>query len=284
MDKKKILAALPDQARRKLQRFNRICERAEAEGDGLWNKIHDLRGELNHQITMRRQVQFKAAPAFQHLAEIETDREKEIKAEIQELELAINDAKKVAMPYRDVTGRSFSWIESVISAGGKIAAVPAPTLGSDKDLLAQVSTVREKINSTKEQIERLEQAPVPAAELKKLAADQIKRLSHHGEPAVLGGTRNGDPILFPSVMSEKFLAWALNESLMSRVNELIDAEPLEGAVGTAEREKKLTKLSAEQLSLERQEEAMIEAAEKNQIVIERRPDSDVRAVLAIVDQ
>jgi hypothetical protein len=282
IDRKDILKALPGEARQKLQRFSRICERANAEIGGIRDRISDLRSELGHHQNVRRQARF-GAPKFRHLAEVETEREKELISEIQELELAASDARKAAAPYRDITSRCVSWCENVLLAGGKIVAVSTPVPSAQEDYPIAVVALRKKISAVKEQVTTLERAPALPSELKRLAADYVARLARDGEPPLFSGTRSGVPVRFHSV-SVEFVAWALGSALVERVNEMIDAANLQGAVGTTEREKKLAKLSAELLTLERQEEFLVEAAEKIHVVIERRPEADPRAILGITDE
>jgi hypothetical protein len=284
INRKRILAALPVEARRKLQRFERMCDRASAEADGLWNKIHGLRAELDHHVVLREQRRSPSrGPRFQHTADIVTEREKELQEEIRDLQEVAHEATKLAAPYRDIVHRAFAWIEAVVSSGGRIAAVPAAAKEKG-DIAAAVAVLRKEIASIETKIAELENAPPPAEELKSLAREAISRLARDGEPVLFTGTRSGDPLKFPNNLSVELLAWACGEALVSRVEELIDNQKLEGAIGTADRDKKMSKLAAEQLALERREEALIETAENMRIIIKRRPAADIRAVLGITDE
>jgi len=76
-------------------------------------------------------------------------------------------------------------------------------------------------------------------------------------------------------------AWINADALLSRLFAEIDAAAPANGLGDDERASRIGALDEERLALERQEEALIERAEAEGVLIERRPDADPRAALMI---
>jgi hypothetical protein len=78
-------------------------------------------------------------------------------------------------------------------------------------------------------------------------------------------------------------AWLMRDALVARVDDLLAALPQAGALTDDEREIEFRRVSVRRLEIERQEEALVVAAEREGRVIARRRDLDPRALLEVVE-
>lgn len=297
MNKKELLAALPPEARKKLDAFDRRSRAASAESRGIYDEVHDARENLHHFQVVRRQG--SRFPPKEDKVEKDRANKQEavLKAEIQRLQGIHDEASQRTAPLRGLVERCFLWIDAVTTSGSQIVEVKPPIIGRES-----LATVRQKLATLDEQINQTERAPAPAGELLALTLASLDVMARLGEPSVSTGARFGDPLgledrlkfvslapvrdgvalgsLVPT--SAQFLAWALEDVLKDRITKLIGTTSRPGAIDTQTRETKLRDLAKQKLELERTEEALICAAE-NDGFIPRRQDADIRAVLMVSD-
>lgn len=298
MNKKELLAALPPEARQKLDAFDRRARAASAESRGTYDEVQDARDNLHHFQVLRRRGS-RLPPLEDKVDKDRADKqEAALKADIQRLQGIHDEANQRTAPLRGLVERCFSWVDAVITSGGQIVEVKSPVAGRES-----LTAVRQKLATFDRQIEQIERAPAPADELLALSFSSLDEMARGGEPRVSTGTRFGDPLGledrlkltllapvrdsvalgFLTPTSAQFLAWALEDVLKDRITKLIGAASRPDAIDTKTRETMLRDLAEQKLTLERTEEALICAAE-NGGFIPRRQDVDIRAVLMVNDQ
>lgn len=283
-----------------------------AVGDAVADKYRRLTSSLPRQLRAiansvaedRAHYRAEAAKADRDLARLETDaasrtmaqhlapqKERIAKhrdralAEIKELDLEYAKAKADA----DAAGQ----LGSAISE--KVAPIPPdrirlvagplqPPRGRDiADLLARQEGVRREIERTRTLPRRREDviAAIHAA------------IDSGATPPAIDARRRDDPagiaqaLMIGTAGQGRMVGdagaglwlWLLGDMLKERLAELVPNDP--EALSDAAREKRIGKLRAELLDLERQEEAAHEAAERQGRTVVRRADADFRAVLSI---
>jgi hypothetical protein len=181
-----------------------------------------------------------------------------------------------------------------------IAAIPESVQLRDhvaKDVVSKVSPGaiekrRRRIRELLADIGRVDAAPISTKAAKQQAREEIKKLAERGRPAVHRLLEDRGGIGWPqrkigfAGMVDLFetdslavMAFALEESLIAAVEREIDA--VGGAAESLtdeERFDRFDRLFGELLAVERDEEALIGAADFD---VQRRSDADPRAVLGI---
>jgi hypothetical protein len=160
-------------------------------------------------------------------------------------------------------------------------------------------------------IHAIRSAPVLSAAVKATARAEILHLAERGRPDVFGAIEVGERIRWPeatyrasnilhAIGAEGILqvdglvdtdvpstmgivAWLFQDQLIAAVEKEIDqCTDDANALSDVDRAKKLKATVDEILSVERQEEALIEMAATQGHEVGRRPDVDPRAVLGII--
>lgn len=150
---------------------------------------------------------------------------------------------------------------------------------------------------------RIESAPRPRDVLKAEARKAVEALAARGRPDVAGiisgrpgaslwptlsplhlGLVSKDIPFVPSsaVDAGALLAWLAPDQIIERLEQELDRELGDSpGISDEERAASLAALDSQRLSLERDEEAMIRAAEASGQVIQRRPNANALAVLGV---
>lgn len=167
-----------------------------------------------------------------------------------------------------------------------------------KDAVAAVEKLRAEIEALDDEWHKVEYAPAPTDDLRSRMVTAVDQIAAQGAPRIHAAARQGDPAgialkVSPPVRvgeftnatagdyGAHFFVWLLRDEIVERVGKLIDAAPQRGVLTDAERVSRFEEIAAKRLELERQEEAVISAAEAAGQHIARRRDADPRAVLEI---
>jgi hypothetical protein len=178
---------------------------------------------------------------------------------------------------RSAVTRCKSWVSQLQLRGVPVEVVAAPPLRTRRAGSAEAAAaeVRGKIAAKREQLRGARTAPLPRDELTVRARKLVADLAAAARVRVTGGTAT-QPVV--SVMCDPAsplaaVAWAAPDLLVERIVSQF-AAPTEppGDVAT---------LEAELLALEREEEALVERAQRQGSQILRRDDADPRAVLGV---
>jgi hypothetical protein len=160
------------------------------------------------------------------------------------------------------------------------------------ETLTQAATrIRNRIAALKAEHQKVTSAALPIADQKKAAAMEVARLAEKGKPKLNIGHDRFSVALDVMVASSHApvldlaaaMAWADPSAFLARLCEIIDAQPKPAlALSTKARAEKLAALDVELLTLEFEDEAIVEASEIEGPIVLRRPDADPRAMLAVV--
>jgi hypothetical protein len=181
-----------------------------------------------------------------------------------------------------------------------VAAGPVVKLAQrqGESLVDMVARLRAELAELKADRREAEAAPRTSSETKVAIAEQIDDLARQGEPEILGCLEAGVPIAWPRVVTDPrispaagglngavyLLCWLardlLVEKLCRSVDELADDSV---ALDTATRGYRLADITEKTLMTERMEAEAIWSASAGGMTIEFRSDTDIRAVLGLVD-
>ncbi|TGS46020.1 MULTISPECIES: hypothetical protein [unclassified Mesorhizobium] len=148
----------------------------------------------------------------------------------------------------------------------------------------------------------LQAKPITAQAAKAKAREHIELLANDGKPSVLSLLDHGEGIGFMRLNSRagspfdsfngdlskdarralSLVAWVCKDQLIKAINAEIDAADTGAGISDKDRTAAEFQINATLQSLEREEEALIEMAEANGQLVERRIDADSAAVLGIV--
>jgi hypothetical protein len=162
---------------------------------------------------------------------------------------------------------------------------------------------RRRLRELVAELDSTKAAPIPSADAKKAAREQVAALAERGRPGVSDVLQfKGGAIVWPehsrretilgaseNLLSTSthpdglaLLAHVMPDLLIAALDREIDrmADDVE-ALDDVARAKKLQTILDDQLAVQREEESLIEKLETSGIFVARRPDADPRAVLGL---
>ena len=215
-------------------------------------------------------------------------------------------------PNNGQLGALVASLESYINRRGRsvfeIVQVAAPALQKGQSLASAIEARRRRLRELDADLKSAETAPWPSSITKKLAREQLARLSERGRPDVFALVERCEPIGWPllpmtsasldqrqglvvptmaltelmRVDTAGLIAWAIGPMLLAGIDREIDELSDDKKALTAEqRKERKDQILADKLDTEREEESLIELAEKDGVQVPRRSDADPRAVLGI---
>jgi hypothetical protein len=177
-----------------------------------------------------------------------------------------------------------------------------PIIRKGETLQSVIGARRRRVGELKADLKQIELAPWPSKLTKARAREQLAELAKRGRPDVFALVERFDAIAWPTLPprtiftadgkgsvvlpetldASALMAWALGPALVAAVEREIDELSDDDKALTAEmRKQRAEEISAEILAVEREEEALVEMAEAQQLPITRRTDADPRAVLGV---
>lgn len=182
----------------------------------------------------------------------------------------------------------------------------APAAPKTRDPVAEIQKRRAELAGLDEAWQAAEGAPAPVSELKARFLAELDQTVARGAPKVNHAARAGSPVNLSAALRMRqepislpgadtphfaldgdagaaFWTWLHRDLIAERVISLIDAAPAKGALTDEDRDAEFTRISTRRLEIERAEESLIVAAEKDGRTIQRRRDADPRALLEIVE-
>lgn len=164
-------------------------------------------------------------------------------------------------------------------------AAVKPTIGRGETYAAAVTRIRAELDKLADERLAIEHAPAPASDLVHQTLAALDRAAAKGAPDLDPRIRGRDPLKLDRHLEHPnvgvaFLLFLFRDEIAGRLAKMIGND-VRGALTDEERAAKLAALDAKRLDLDRQEEAVILAAEEVGQRIERRLDADPRAILEI---
>jgi hypothetical protein len=174
-------------------------------------------------------------------------------------------------------------------------ATPVPKLEKGESFVDGVARVRKLIESNKAEEQLVANANLPAAVAIEKMTAQVRAKAESCRPNVLQLLEGRERFSFrrayheptlrqQPIDAEGLICWLFADQLIAALTAEIRENADEGsALDDATIAKKLQQIRAQRLSLERQEEALIELAHAQGVAIARRRDADPRAVFGLRD-
>jgi len=199
-----------------------------------------------------------------------------------------------------------AWLSRAASFGiGRLEHCPVKPLRT-KDVVGEIERIRAELSALDEQWQAAETAPAPVSELKARFLSELDAIAERGRPSVDATARAGSPVNLTAALrigqmpvaladggthfslvgdaGASFFTWLMRDQIAERITAMIDAAaPAKGALTDDQRDAEFSRISARRLELERQEEALIVAAEQEGRIVQRRRDADPRAILEVVE-
>jgi len=217
------------------------------------------------------------------------------KAELA-LKAAMADRERAAERYN-----SFAFVSTVndwLSRFGDLGnlrevEVETPTVKGDP--LSAILSIRAKIAKLNDDLVKVEEAPTPAEILRAQAHAEIDDVAAASALRIHRCSRSGTPLGLAEKMHIRtapsgaligtagtgVLIWLLRDQFKAEADLMIAELNLEGALSEDEQEALTRQITQDRLTLERQEEALLVAAEIGGWPIPRRSDLDPRAFLGV---
>ena len=153
-----------------------------------------------------------------------------------------------------------------------------PSLRNGETVLEAITRLRGELAAAQCELMQVRAAPLPIDDLKEMATEAVSRFA---TPSLQ--VRDGRLDIGWPKDQVAFLAWLNAEQVVARLHEQIDRLPVQAnALSAAERNRRMTEISARILELEHQEEALVEAAlEAGHDGVSRREGVSPAAVLGV---
>lgn len=317
-----LLRILPGPSREKLERLlieHDAARAAYVAASDAWQAARQERGLLEARV----QQQLSQFQGYEVLAPGEAFRRGSVEAAKSEAEERLLgpvvaskrrlDLAAAAMERAAERQASFGYLENIrqwlsraASFGiGRLEHCPVKPLRT-KDVVGEIERIRAELSALDEQWQAAETAPCPADELRARFLSELDAIAERGRPSVDATARAGSPVNLTAALrigqmpvaladggthfslvgdgGASFFTWLMRDQIAAKIGAMIDAAaPAEGALTDNQRDAEFSRISARRLELERQEEALIVAAEQEGRTIQRRRDADPRAVLEVVE-
>lgn len=199
-----------------------------------------------------------------------------------------------------------SWLSRSARLGGGGLIHFAPKAPRVKDAAATIAKLRAELAALGEAWVEVEAAPVPPEILHQQAIAEIDAVAAGGALRINPADRTGTPLhlarairlgqmpiatagaeqLYAALVGDAgapLFVHLLRDQLYSQVERLVAELPKAGALDDNQREARFAEIAERRLEVERQEEAVICAAEAEGHRIARRREADPRAVLEVVE-
>ena len=181
----------------------------------------------------------------------------------------------------------------------RVIHADAPVIKKGLSISEAIEARRRRLRELAADLRAVEQAPWPSSVTKALAREQLEELAKRGRPDVFGLVERCQPIGWPTLPVTSataelpqiirdaldvpaLLAWALGPALVAAMEQEIDQLSDDAhALMPEQRKERRQQILTDTLATEREEEALIELGEAQGIVVRRRSNADVRAVLGL---
>lgn len=178
---------------------------------------------------------------------------------------------------------------------GDLREVEIETPAVKGDPLSAILSIRAKIAKLNDELVKVREASAPAEILRSQAYAEIDKVADAGALKIHPRSRSGTPLGLAEKMHIRtaptgalignagtdVLIWLLRDQFKAEADRMIAELNLDGALSEDEQDAATRQIAQDRLALERQEEAIIMAAEASGRPTARRADLDPRAFLGV---
>lgn len=202
------------------------------------------------------------------------------------------DAAVAAWRAFDIVSECEAWVSDAARSGVRlkyVAPIPPKTTAS---AAVEVEKLRRRLDEIQAEFAAVESAPRPASAMREALKAELDRLA--AEPRVRLTERENSPVDIEAAVKGVrddagrvhsdpfgFLLWAIRPAIEERLLAILPTADVPGAMSDADRDAAMDRLIAERLSVEREEEAIIAAAEAAGLQIARRREASPLAILEV---
>jgi len=192
------------------------------------------------------------------------------------------------------------WLRHGVPGGCTLEAVEVepPKLLKGETVIDGIERLRRRVRELKADLHRIASAPFPSSYCKQRMREQIEQAAERGAPSVsrlvelsgpvefqtqrLTSEVHGErrPLAFTEVPDIALVAWLHRDLLIKRLDELIDSEADDPAAALSHeaRQKAEAEVMGDVLDIERQEAALVWAAQDQKFPCEHRADCSAMAI------
>jgi hypothetical protein len=266
---------------------------ARAAEEALNVKLRELSAYKRHQHEALEAVKSQRARPDDPQLALARKRVAALEEEVAELQQAAEARRQRAEPITKLFNRASAFLDACPVE----ALAPAPPaagvkLGKNEPESEAVERLRLTIGQLNAQIRAIGALPRARTDMLRQIADEVAALVEAGRPNLAGVISGNGRIEWPERMMAsgyhhrafEIGVWRDPEGYRRRLEEELTTVSKQDGPTAEERAAKVADLDRQKLLLERQEEALLERLQERGFSVVRRPDADIRAVLALSDR
>jgi hypothetical protein len=287
---------LPAAAAAKLRALRDVASDLSAWASAPYQRAKELR--IDAESVQRRISELRRAmrrPDDENaLLQAELDSLASVTTEMQRLQAMAAERRERAAAASRLVGRIESYARTYGKSISLAPAVAAPAVPKNSTVEVEVDKIRGRIVALHEDAQTTADAPVHAETAKRLARDFVYGIASRGSIDVFPTVESARLPTLPQLGGQivpagsdatdtlSLLFWVLRDEIVAKLeDEITEIADDESALSDEQRRVRIADAKSKILDLERTEEAIIVAAARDGVVIDRRADADVRAVLGV---
>jgi hypothetical protein len=308
-----IVDRLPEAARARYHAINAQADDFSALNRASWERVDEAQQAVARTEARLRDVLRRPGISLDDNSTADAKaKDVAARAELKRLQAQHEARQEAGQPVRELCARLQDYLDRTLSHLDVIESAPpiaAPTLKKGQSWGEAVADARARLDKFHDDLTAVTNATLPADVAKEKARAQVAALAAKGRPNVLELIEGRERFSFSQIYSgaefvrdptgavvgtsgragykfnpEATLAWLFEREIADAVCRAIDQDADPASALTDEQiAKKTGQLTVAILQTEREEEALIAAAESAGVSIARRTDCDPRAVLGLSD-
>ncbi len=303
---KNVADKLTGVAKSKFLALRAECDDARAVRSVPYQKMKEVRDRIDQvQLQISQLTREGARPYRDDHPAVVAEQEvlDKLRAEMREL-LQEDDRRKAASAAIEELAKRLDAYVDALPPGVTLAPATVPKLLKGEAAVTALTRIRDRVQALQDDIQAAIDAPVTSADVKKKMRAQVAALAERGRPDVGPAIDFGEQIRFAMTPASVFVAgpggqargnaevfdaagafaWLFEDALVKKLDAEIDAAADDtNALTDQDRKARIAAAKKELLEVERQEEALIEAAKATGLTIQRRANADPRAILQLAD-
>lgn len=295
---------LPPRARARATALRNAADVAHASVSELSSSLRDLRWSRQEVFSHLRGAtdrRFSGGRDILTGNEVAAERQRlaELDDEIARVAAIVDEQSEAHASARALTERVEAFLRGLRPEHTLADRPSPPPLRKGEDVRTAIEARRKRVRELQAERAAVEAAPIPSAETKRLAHEQISRLAERGRPDIGTLLAGDEGFKFSTILGlvkvpqvgvgevaqidvEGLICWLFGPQIAATINAEIDQQADdEHALTGQQRAARLEQIGRDQLAVERAEVELVEMAREQGLAIQHRGDIDVRALLGI---